>query len=110
MRVRKGEVWWVSFERSVGSEMQKTRPAIVVSNNAANTKLNRAVVVPLTSKTAQVYPGQALINLGGKQHKAMADQITTASELRFRNQLGSLSPADLGSVENAVVQHLGIRR
>ena len=58
MHPRRGEVWWVAFDPSVGGEMQKTRPAIIVSNNGANMALNRLVVVPLTSQTAKVYAGQ----------------------------------------------------
>jgi mRNA interferase MazF len=46
-------VWWVSFDPSVGGEIRKTRPALVLSNNAANTVLNRVIVLPLTSQTAK---------------------------------------------------------
>jgi len=64
----------------------------------------------VTGKTARIYPGQALVHINGKQHKVMADQITTASEARLTSRFGSLSPADMFAVENAVLQHLGIRR
>lgn len=108
--VKKGEVWWVSFSSSLGGEIQKTRPAVVVSNNAANLALNRVVVVPLTSKTTKVYPGQVLILVEGNQVKAMADQITTAAKERLRNRMGSLSPPDVRAVEEAILLHLAIRR
>jgi mRNA-degrading endonuclease toxin of MazEF toxin-antitoxin module len=49
MHLRRGEVWWIAFDPSVGGEIQKTRPALIVSNNAANAALNRLIVVPLTS-------------------------------------------------------------
>ena len=74
MHPRRGEVWWVSFDPSIGGEIQKTRPAIIISNNAANAVLNRVIVVPITSQTAKVYPGETLVTLNGEQRKAMADR------------------------------------
>jgi mRNA interferase MazF len=103
-------VWWVSFDSSVGGEIRKTRPAVVLSNNAANAVLNRVIVVPLTSQTEKLYPGEAMVTLNGQQSKAKADQIATASKERLRNNLGSLSSADLSAVEKAVLLQLGIRR
>jgi|SRR5208282_3864394 len=110
MHPRRGEVWWVSFDSSVGGEIRKTRPAVVLSNNAANAVLNRVIVVPLTSQTEKLYPGEAMVTLNGQQSKAKADQIATASKERLRNNLGSLSSADLSAVEKAVLLQLGIRR
>ncbi len=110
MHPRRGEVWWVSFDPSVGGEIRKTRPAIVLSNNAANAALNRVIVIPLTSQTEKLYPGEALITLNGEQSKAKADQIATASKQRLRSKVGSLSFADLAAVEKAVLLQLGIRR
>jgi len=110
MHPRRGEVWWIAFDPSVGGEMQKTRPAIIVSNNGANAALNRFVVVPLTSQTAKVYPGQAMVTLNGEPRKAMADQLTTASKKRLRSKMGELSSSDISAVEAAILLHLGIRR
>src|SRR5205814_4236355 len=91
----RGDVWWVSFDPSVGGEIRKTRPAIIVSNNAANTALNRVVVVPLTSQTDRVYPGEAVVLVAGKKSKAMADQIMTASKQRLRGKLDALTGSDM---------------
>jgi mRNA interferase MazF len=104
----RGEVWWVSFDASLGGEIQKTRPAIIVSNDVANAVLNRVVVIPLTSSTAKLYPGEALVTLNGEKRKAMADQIMTASKERLRSRMGVLAARDVESVEQAILLHLGI--
>ncbi len=91
-------------------EIRKTRPALVLSNNAANAALNRVIVVPLTSHTEKLYPGEAIVTLNGEQSKAKADQLATAAKERLRSKLGNLSFADLAAVEKAVLLQLGIRR
>lgn len=108
--MKRGEVWWVEFDPAVGSEVRKTRPAVIVSNDAANRNLARVVVVPLTSNSAHVYPGEALVHVGKQQSKAMTDQIMTADKARLKSRLGKLASADMSAVEDAVLLHLGMRR
>lgn len=110
LSLKRGDVWWVSFGPSAGGEVRKTRPAVIVSNNAANAVLNRVVVVPLTSRTGKVYPSEVLVHVEGRESKAMANQITTAARERLQNRMGVLSPADLRAVEDAILLHLSIRR
>ena len=104
----RGEVWWVEFDPAVGSEIRKTRPGVVVSNNSANRNLGRVIVVPLTSNTDRIYPGEARVTVAGKESKAMADQIMTADKMRLTSRIDVLSKADLLAVELALRVQLGL--
>lgn len=106
----RGDVWWVEFEPALGSEIRKTRPAVILSNDSANRNLSRVVVVPLTSNTDRLYPGEALVSLDGRASKAMADQIMAADKLRLKEFVGRLSKADILAVEDAVSIHLALPR
>jgi len=92
----------VSFDPSLGGEIQKTRPAVVVSNDTANALLNRVQVVPVSSQVDRLYPAEAAITLNGTPRKAMADQITTASKRRLHRLLGRLGKDDVDAVSRVI--------
>ncbi len=106
--MKRGEVWWVNFDPSIGGEIRKKRPAIIVSNDAANKYLNRIQVVPVTSKTEQLYPGEAFVTVAGKKGKAMADQLATVSKLRLSKRIGILTATDMKKVAEAIKVQLDL--
>ena len=100
--MKRGEVWWVAFGPAVGGEIQKHRPAVIVSNDASNKHLNRLQVVPLTSSVDHLYPSEAVVTFRGKKHKGLADQLTTVSKARLVNRVGRLSKSELMDLERAI--------
>lgn len=106
--MKRGEVWWISFEQAVGGEIQKKRPAVIVSNNISNKYLNRVQVIPLTSKTGNLYPSEAFVFLEKKKHKAMADQIATVSKMRLNEKFGIITKSDMDKINNAIKIQLSV--
>ncbi len=106
--MKRSEVWWVNFDPSVGGEIRKKRPAVILSNDSSNRYLNRVQVVPLTSHTEKLYPSEALVTLNGTQSKAMADQLATVSKMRLISCAGTISGEDMRKIEEAVRIQLGM--
>lgn len=115
--MRRGEVWLVQLDPIRGSEADKTRPAIIMSNDAANStsqKLGRGVVtvVPFTTNTTRVYSFQVLMPVGmaglEADSKAQAEQVRALDVSRLVSRLGVVPPPVLGRVERALRLHLGL--
>ncbi|CUS38666.1 type II toxin-antitoxin system PemK/MazF family toxin [Candidatus Nitrospira nitrificans] len=106
---RRGDVYWVVLDPTVGSEVKKTRPAVIVSNNSCNTFGSRVVVVPLTSNVDSLYPGEAMVVVDGKPARVLGDQIRSLDKSRLRSRIDTLSHDELAAVEDAVRITLALR-
>jgi mRNA interferase MazF len=106
--MKRSEVWWVDFPSALGGEIRKMRPSIIVSNDSANANLNRVQVVPLTSNVKKLYPSEAYVQVKGKKHKALADQLATVGKARLTNRVGRVSDMDMHNVEKAIKIQLAL--
>lgn len=67
--MNRGEVWWVEFDPAVGSEIRKTRPAVIVGNDTSNRHLARVQVIPLSSSIERIYPSETVVTISGQKSK-----------------------------------------
>ena len=104
---RRGDIYWVALDPTLGSEIQKTRPALVISNDSCNACGARVVVVPITSNVSSLYPGEARISVRGRPARVLGDQLRSIDKTRLRARIGSLNQADLREAETAVLITLG---
>jgi len=115
--MRRGDVVLVDFEPSQGSEANKTRPAVVVSNDAANRAAQHSrhgviTVVPVTSNVSRVLAFQVLIPAGQGglrvDSKAQAEQVRAVAASRVGRQVGSLAAETMKQLDGALRLHLGL--
>ena len=115
--MRRGDIVVVRLDPAEGSEATKSRPAVVVSNDAANstaTRLGRGVitVVPVTSNIARVYPFQVLLPARetglARDSKAQAEQVRSVTIERIGQRLGRLPAAIMAELDEALRVHLGL--
>ncbi|PPK66767.1 type II toxin-antitoxin system PemK/MazF family toxin [Actinokineospora auranticolor] len=115
--MRRGDIHLVDLDPTRGSEANKTRPAVIVSNDAANLVAQRTgrgtvTVVPITSNTTRVFPFQVLLPATDcgllAESKAQAEQIRTVATARVRRRLGRVPPVLLKAIDDALRVHLGL--
>ncbi len=115
--MRRGDIYWVDFDPARGHEANKTRPAVIVSNDSANRAAERrgrgvVTVVPVTSSTARIFPFQTLLRAADcglpTDSKAQAEQVRTIATERLDGRLGTLPAAVLKRLDDALRIHLGL--
>ena len=92
----------MALDPTLGMEIKKTRPAVVVSNDSCNSYGARVVVLPLTSNVDSLFPGEARVMLQGKPARVLGDQIRSIDKARLRSRLGRLTDDELAEVDEAL--------
>ncbi len=115
--MERGDIYLVSLDPSIGHEQGKRRPAVIVSNNAANDSAIRrgrgvVTVVPLTSNVSKIYPFQVLLpseETGlARDSKAQAEQVRSIATERLLSKLGAVPASRLRGLDDALRLHLSL--
>ena len=112
--ILRGEVYWVNMDPTVGAEIKKLRPALVVSNNISNKHSSLITILPITSNTRNQYPFEVIIDKGAGGLKQLslikANQIRTIDKKRINGpSLGSvMSSQIMNQVNQAIKVHLAL--
>jgi mRNA interferase MazF len=115
--MRRGDLYWVDLEPATGSESDKMRPAVIVSNDAANRAAERrgmgvVTVVPVTSSIDRVFPFQIVLEAADcglpTDSKAQAEQVRTVAVERLRRRIGTVPAASLRRLDDALRLHLAL--
>lgn len=110
--MQKGEIYWADLDPTVGSEIAKKRPVLIVSNDINNRLGSTVTVIPITSSTDKIYPFEVFLPTGEgglrNESKAKANQIRTIDKRRLGSRIGGLGNDLMSDVEKAILIHLGI--
>jgi mRNA interferase MazF len=108
--IQRGDVFLVNLDPVIGSEIGKTRPAVVLQNNLANRSSPTVTMIPVSSSLNRVFPFQVRIPAGEggleRESKALCEQIRTLSQTRLLQKLGELPHARLEEIRTALDRHL----
>src|SRR5205809_730294 len=99
---RRGEVWWVRLDPTLGAEIAKTRPCVILSGNVFNRLRRTAVVIPLSTSPQPGAPLLVPVRCDGREVVAVTDQIRAIAKHRLDRRMGELSSEDLAAVEQGV--------
>lgn len=99
---KRGDIFWVTLDPTIGSEIQKTRPCVVISNNAQNKRSPRVIIAPITSQVKKIYPFEANVEIEGKEGKALLDQIKTVDKQRLKKRICSCDLETMLNIDNAL--------
>ena len=102
----RGEIWWVAPDPTLGSELRKTRPCVVVSVKVLNERRRTVVVVPLSSSPKASPPILIPITCDGRQVVAVSDQIRAVAKERLRSRIGVVADEELAQLEDGLRQIL----
>ena len=112
MNIERGDILLIELDPTKGAEIQKTRPAIVVTNDIANLYSRVLMVVPLTSQNlTKIHPHEVLIEKAkglSKPSKANVSQMRAVDRSRIKSKLGQAGTQTLGEIDSAIKLHLGL--
>ena len=101
-RPRRGDIHWVRLDPAVGTEVKKTRPAVILSNDSQNRAGLRVVAAPVTSNVERVYSFETMLQLKGRPSKAMVDQVRCLDQSRLGEYIATVTPQEARDLDRAL--------
>jgi len=105
--MKRYEVRWVALDPALGSEMAKTGPAVIVSLDVLNEKLQTVTVCPLTTQLQPGWRTRLGVRVARKHAEIAVDQIRTVSKTRIGKKLGTIAPRDAGALRRLITKMYG---
>jgi mRNA interferase MazF len=103
MKRWRGEVYWVNMDPAIGTEIKKTRPGVIVSNNAQNHTSKQVIIAPLTSAVHKVrHPIEVPVRIKDKDSKVLATQLRAVDCQRLGERLGRLSSEEIETLDQTL--------
>ena len=105
--MKRYEIRWTSLDPTRGAEMTKTRPAVIVSLDALNRRLQTVTVCPLTSELHPSWRSRLPVRCGGRRAEVAVDQIRTVSKTRLGDKVGTLSRDEAAALRRVITEMYG---
>ena len=105
MEVKQYEIYWVNLDPTIGKEMKKTRPCVILSPDDMNAFIGTVIIAPLTT-TVRAYPSRVKYTLNGKPSMIVLDQIKTVDKLRLQSKVGKLNSVAIALVKKVIEEML----
>ncbi len=107
---KRGDIYWIQLDPTIGTEIQKTRSCLILSNNSQNKRGTRVIAAPITSKMKNVYPFEAKIIIKGRECKVLLDQLRALDSRRMGSKIDSIDSSTMFTVEEALKVALDLRQ
>lgn len=109
---KRGDVYYVNFDPTVGVEIRKTRPALIIQNNLGNTHSQATIVAAITSTAREAFPYEVPVAAGegglSKASIVLLNQVRTIDKKRLGRKLGATSADTMKKVDRAIAISLGL--
>jgi mRNA interferase MazF len=105
MVIKQYAVHWINLDPTIGAEVSKTRPCVIISPNEMNKSLRTVIIAPLTH-TLKTYPTRVFCEVKGDKGAIMLDQLKTVDKTRVGSVFGYLSPSEISEIKSVINEML----
>ncbi|WNE40998.1 MAG: Endoribonuclease EndoA [Mycoplasmataceae bacterium] len=108
--IKRGEIYWVKLDPTFGSEINKVRPCLVISNNRQNEFSPLVIVIPITSDLDKIYPFELMVELGSGKGKILTDQVRSLDKERLGNKISELDEETMTQISEKMKRVMALEK